>query len=540
LGVSLFFGLLLIFSVLTVPGLPSPPIFSQSESHLSVSAGAGTPGAAATTSGSAGGVPLWTPADLPLKNGSSEWIGTGAQMVFDPAGNYVLAIFVGDGSGRQTWTYAGGNWTNLTATAGTAPSAGAAAPLVYDAADGYVLWVGASYDPLHYPTNATLQTWSFSDGRWTNLTSPTPARGTVPSARYGALLAYDVADAYTVLHGGYSGCNQYRSCYEDNDTWSYVGGVWRNVTSSDPQLRPEGGSAMAYDPQAGQIILFGAGPYFGQCELDDQVGCSASAPVNETWGYLAGNWTNLTSRSPVSPPPLGAQLTVFVASMTFDVTKNWLFLEGGTQFGNGYGGAWEYQNASWTPVYPYFPLWPGIGVGILMTYDARDGYLLILSYGPASGDDAGQTLALWTFTVGPPPAPPSVASFSASPNPDPLGATVTLTVRAGGGIGPLSYSYSGLPPGCESANQATVACIPTATGTYLVKVYATDAANRSSGVSSLELTVGTGGSPSADWVYVAAAFVSVGLIAFAAVVVVRYRRSPSTRGTSGQSPKVPP
>ena len=54
-----------------------------------------------------------------------------------------------------------------------------------------------------------------------------------------------------------------------------------------------------------------------------------------------------------------------------------------------------------------------------------------------------------------------------------LGQNVTLTAVPGGGLGGLSYAWSGLPPGCAGSTQ-TIRCAPTVTGTYLISVTATD------------------------------------------------------------------
>lgn len=55
-----------------------------------------------------------------------------------------------------------------------------------------------------------------------------------------------------------------------------------------------------------------------------------------------------------------------------------------------------------------------------------------------------------------------------------LGQSATLNVSVTGGIGTLSYTYTGLPPGCMGANTASLSCTPNTVGSYMIRVYAND------------------------------------------------------------------
>ena len=73
------------------------------------------------------------------------------------------------------------------------------------------------------------------------------------------------------------------------------------------------------------------------------------------------------------------------------------------------------------------------------------------------------------------PSPdPVVVGFSASPSIFDLSGSVTFDVSGAGGSGHLSFAYSGLPPGCQTANSTTITCTPTSAGTYTVTVIVTD------------------------------------------------------------------
>ncbi|HEV2519434.1 MAG TPA: PKD domain-containing protein [Thermoplasmata archaeon] len=89
-------------------------------------------------------------------------------------------------------------------------------------------------------------------------------------------------------------------------------------------------------------------------------------------------------------------------------------------------------------------------------------------------------LALGSFSLPLAPAQsgtsprPNSSGFTASPNPDDVG--VTATFDASGlckvGLTGCSYSYSGLPAGCSTANSPTLGCTPSASGQTTVNVTA--------------------------------------------------------------------
>lgn len=72
-------------------------------------------------------------------------------------------------------------------------------------------------------------------------------------------------------------------------------------------------------------------------------------------------------------------------------------------------------------------------------------------------------------------AGPTISSMSWSPSAVDLGQAATLQASAGGGTGPYSYSYTGLPPGCGTTNAPTISCTPSAAGTFDTTVTVTDA-----------------------------------------------------------------
>src|SRR5437660_1836910 len=99
-------------------------------------------------------------------------------------------------------------------------------------------------------------------GAWTSLY---PTQG-------GAPIAYDVADGYVILFGG------------TPSTWKFLGGSWTNIPSViSPSSRT--GASMAYDAVDGYVILFGG------------LGRNYNSQFHDTWKFLGGSWTNITSTS---------------------------------------------------------------------------------------------------------------------------------------------------------------------------------------------------------------------------------------------------
>src|SRR5208282_5284653 len=129
-----------------------------------------------------------------------------------------------------------------------------------------------------------------------------------------------------------------------------------------------------------------------------------------------------------------------------------------------------------------------------------------------------------------------VLSVSA-PSSTTVGLPVTIRADPSPGFGGLTYTYSGLPPGCSSANVSTLTCTPTTVGTYTVVVAVHDEIGDS---SSRELVVhivpGFLGHSGLDG-YILIGVLFLGISGVAVTLVVRRGRQPrfedvTTRQTS--------
>ncbi len=97
-------------------------------------------------------------------------------------------------------------------------------------------------------------------------------------------------------------------------------------------------------------------------------------------------------------------------------------------------------------------------------YDASTGELYV-------SNALGGTISI--VTPGAPPGP-SISSFSVNPTTASARSPVTFSAAVSGGAHPLSFRYTGLPPGCTSSNSSSLTCVPVAGGSFTVRIYAND------------------------------------------------------------------
>jgi len=217
--------------------------------------------------------------------------------------------------------------------------------MAYDPADGVTILFGGCPNGLElyytHTCTAVADTWIFAAGIWTNITSSLSSSS--PPARADAGIAYDSADGYVVLFGGFDGNTLYQ------DTWTFVGGVWSEVhPAPSPQARFSPG--MAYDGADHEVVLFGGADNSG------------SNSFNDTWTYRAGSWSQASST--FSPAPR------FSMGMTYDVANHIVLLFGGwsaVETGS-FGDTWSFSGGQWTELTPTTV--PSPRNYLAMTYDA--------------------------------------------------------------------------------------------------------------------------------------------------------------------------
>jgi PKD domain-containing protein len=227
-----------------------------------------------------------------------------AGMTWDAAENAVVLYSGIQGGGSSvlddTWEFVNGSWQND--THGESPGGTLPGPLVYDAAERYVL-LFANYG----------WTWAFSNGTWTHLH---PSHS--PSPMGGEALFYDSEMGAAILWGGLN-----------DSTWAYVDGDWDWMRALTPTVSPPAGSpaGWAYDSAGGYGVVF------------DPTGAEAGGlGANSTWIFQDGSWTNSSaSWGAATDPPASAYL-----DMAYDSTDQYtVLLELGPPFG------YSATNATW-------------------------------------------------------------------------------------------------------------------------------------------------------------------------------------------------
>lgn len=326
---------------------------------------------------------------------------------------------------NDTWKYSAGNWTNITSTQLLTPPSiswggGGNSPLVNDPIDGYVIFLGS----CNFVSNAVFSCITFSGGHWNkvDITSNTficPTGGSYIFPEMGSGLVEDPPDGY-LLGDTVQSCNG--AIY--NTWYTYRGGTIGNATASTawPSVRTYFGTV--YDADLRGILLFGGCSSSTTLGLDQ---CpSVGSLLGDTWLYSGSKWTQLESH----------------ASGSGVDSSCYLFLNG--------------ANTSRTSPCPPSTAYPS------MVYDSTD-HMVLLDDWSANGVGAGSQ---WYGYIIENLSTP-VVSTSVSV----VGHRVTFSESTHTVWGnPVALRWNGLPPGCASFTTPTINCTLSAAGTYIVTV----------------------------------------------------------------------
>ena len=326
-------------------------------------------------------------------------------IAYDPVDQYVV-MFGGLGLAsltdalNDTWTFSGGNWTNITSTAGPAPSPRYHAVMAFDNASNEMVLFGGTNNTLAYG-----DTWYFIGGRWTQIPTggvlcggpgqPACSISSAPSARYGASMVYYAApkEDYLLLFGGGAHDPNATGNKTYSDTWQFENGAWTNITpaKSSPSARIL--ATMAYDAHDQYVVLFGG-----------LVSAKILTTGNDTWKFSKGSWVKL---HPIVSPPARVQ-----GGMVYDPLDGYVVLFGGlssTAFNAPLlGDTWAFESGTWIELSPTIS--PSLRSGEGLVYDATDHYDLLFGgvLGPFYLGDTWRFVdGTWTKlgTGGPGPSP---------------------------------------------------------------------------------------------------------------------------------------
>lgn len=387
----------------------------------------------------------------------------GGSMVYDAADGYVLYYggFVPASStySTATWKFQGGVWTQL--FPGTVPYQSEFASMAYDPTAGYVMLFGGNY----YGALSNF-TWGFQGGNWFLVCTYPCAFGVYPpSPREGVGMAFDQASGAMILFGGYGGKSVLKYLSE---TWAFYvtgthAGYWSNYTTylgatvPGPRALP----GMAWDQADREIVLFGGG--------------NGTSTFQDTWvmSDLYAGWSEVglcggpgQSNCPAGTPNRAAGMV-----FTYDAMTQGVVMSGGTGLAAFYGyiqattavfqaGRWytctTYECQSYYTGLGTFDAWGAAA------YDAADGYTVTAGgeswfYNNAAGFGMYFWMPVsWAFAQEIESGGPGV-----SPTYIDLGQPASFSIGAtGGGIGSYSFTWEGVPQGCTppSAQSASFSC----------------------------------------------------------------------------------
>jgi hypothetical protein len=269
-----------------------------------------------------------------------------SQAAYSPALNATI-LFGGyyGGAGNvalgDTWEFVNNSWTELNPTVSPSPRWGAT--MVYDAAEKALVMFGG-----RDATGFYNDTWEYNVSGWHNVTT-----STAPSPRYDYGMAYDAAIGAVVLYGGGIGnipAGTFTNFVFFTDTWTYRGGQWTNVTASagsGPVGRLIRGQ-MAYDAADGYVLLAGGYSYV---PLGTETGCGYvvfEQPWGATWEFAGGRWSEVTS--PGSSPPVGMGVIWFDTEANETLYYEGMWLDSAGQCDVSGNQVWSYSAGAWTLV----------------------------------------------------------------------------------------------------------------------------------------------------------------------------------------------
>ncbi|MGA8542779.1 MAG: hypothetical protein WB947_04480 [Thermoplasmata archaeon] len=125
----------------------------------------------------------------------------------------------------DTWKFTAGRWTELQSASGPGPRWFVG--MTFDSEDGYILMFEGIIDAgVKSNWNTPPDTWTFAGGVWTNVTNASDT----PSHRFAEGLADDPAGGYVLMFGGLNSTAMV--AHSLGDTWTYTNKVWSNISKT--------------------------------------------------------------------------------------------------------------------------------------------------------------------------------------------------------------------------------------------------------------------------------------------------------------------
>lgn len=159
------------------------------------------------------------------------------------------------------------------------------------------------------------------------------------------------------------------TAYPLDETWTFVNGSWTNITST-AGVAPVARSFMAMTYDAADgYVLAFGGSSFAACTS------SGSSTCNDTWSFLHGKWNKI----PATPPYDYSGESVNRFSMTYDVADSYVLATDGMD-------TWRYSAGVWSSFCGSncTNFIPGPDLEGTVAYDASDGYVVFFGSAPCN------------------------------------------------------------------------------------------------------------------------------------------------------------
>ncbi len=191
-------------------------------------------------------------------------------LVYDPASRRVIMFAGFDGTNvlSETWAYdaTGNTWTDLKPVSAEQPTAAAQMAGAFDPSTNMVI----SFDGTSWGYDVAGNSWNALG----------PKGDKLKPARVGSCMALDTNSGQVILFGG----TDRSKCYDE--TWGYdpAANTWTNLKPAGEVPTGRSDAAMVYEPNTGNMILFGG--------VDEDFNC-----LDDTWSYdpAFNAWTKLTT-----------------------------------------------------------------------------------------------------------------------------------------------------------------------------------------------------------------------------------------------------
>ena len=207
----------------------------------------------------------------------------------------------------------------LICSGGAGPGPRSRHGLVYDKKARIVVLYGGII--WKKPVSLCSDTWELRLRQWTRVNS-----SDAPPARHRAAMTYVDHTRQSLLFGGQGPTGRMLG-----DTWTYSAGRWQQVATGAASPSPRCGHSMAYDEQAGVVVLFGG------IQPGDK-------PLGDTWIFDGNSWKIVGGSGPSARR---------YAAFAFDPILKGCVLHGGSEDDHGqrsFGDAWLFRDNAWNPM----------------------------------------------------------------------------------------------------------------------------------------------------------------------------------------------